>query len=82
MPRQITGADTRVVELHNKQWYDCPCTATVMPKSICWVDELTCCGYHIATDELCSNLSMCKGRVMSIIEELGYSKSVLGCHKC
>jgi len=49
------------------------CTA-VIPNSICWIDELLCGDHHVTTDELCSILSISKGTVMAVTEELGCLK--------
>jgi hypothetical protein len=45
-----------------------------MPHNIHWVEELISSDHHIMTDELCFTVSIDKGRVTEIIEELGYSK--------
>ena len=45
-----------------------------MPYSIHWVDELICSNCCITTDELFSVLSISKGSVVALTEELSYSK--------
>jgi hypothetical protein len=42
--------------------------------SIHWVDRLIGGNHHITTDELCTILSLGKGKESEIIEQLGYSK--------
>lgn len=47
--------------------------ALPMPHNSCRVEELIHSDCYV-TDGLCYNLSICKGIVIAVIEELGYSK--------
>jgi len=46
----------------------------MMPHNIHWVEELISSDNRIITYELRFTVSICKGSVMAIIKELGYSK--------
>lgn len=73
MHKKDKGSWNRGQALHDKPWSGCTCTK-VMPHGIQWVEELTSSDNQIITDELWFTVSISKGRVMAIIEELGYSK--------
>ena len=47
-----------------------------MPYNIHWLEELISSDHQIITDELCFNVSISKGSVIAIIEELGYSSGL------
>jgi hypothetical protein len=66
------------VALHDKQRSGHNCTA-VMTHKVHGVKELKIGERHIKTDELCSALSMDKGIVKVVFEELGHSDVCARC---
>jgi hypothetical protein len=40
---------------------------------ICWIEELMYSGYHVTTNELCSTISIGKGSVVAVIEDISSS---------
>jgi hypothetical protein len=45
-----------------------------MPHNIYWVDELMCSDHHITREKLCCTLSIGKGSVVAVIEEVSSSE--------
>jgi len=46
---------------------------SVMSNIICWIEEMMYSDHHVTTDELCFTVSIGKGSVMTIIEDISCS---------
>jgi hypothetical protein len=72
MCQWIKQTETVGADLPDKPWSPHPCTA-VISNHVRWV-EVICAYCCIMIDDLCSSLSVSKGSVEVITEEIFYSK--------